>query len=199
MGLADPNLKNLFPIGRVLKFKNTTRQQGEHRLGSYKCYFDCPPGVDILMYDQTENEIMLGCVIGALYEAVPHSSSPRIKDHGAFIKELFKRRRAAIKDSGLYQYMVDSGMEQRAIHKIYHATQFVATLPLFPMIGHPEAHSWCGVLNLTEEQFQTLAWRGGFGGDTPWWATLKSGARGFVSFEIPTAHPLTRHSPPLVQ
>ena len=151
----------------TLKFKNTTRQQGEHRLGSYKCYFDCPPGVDILVYDQTENEIMLGCVIGALYDAVPHPSSPMIKDHGAFIKDLFKRRRAAIKDSGLYQYMVDSDMEERAIHKIYHATRFSATLPLFPMIGYPEAYSWCGVLNLTEEQFQALAWRGGFGGDTP--------------------------------
>jgi len=151
----------------TLKFKNTARQQGEHRTASYKCYFDCPPGVDPRMYDQTEDEIMLGCVIGALYEAVPHPSSPTIKDHGAFIKGIFTRRRDAIQNSGLYKYMVDSGMEKLAIDMIYHAKKFVATLPLFPMRGHPEAHSWCNVLNLTEEQFQTLAWRGGFGGGVP--------------------------------
>jgi len=144
----------------TLMFKNVARQTGEHRTESYKSYFFCPPGIDVSMYDQTEDEIMLGNVIGALHSGTPH---PTIGEwnHGAFIKGLFTRRRAAIKESGLYGYMVGSGMDQQAVDKICHPRKFLATLPLFPMHGHPEAHSWSSVLNLTVEQFQALAWRGG--------------------------------------
>jgi hypothetical protein len=146
----------------TLKFKNTARQEGEHRTRSYKSYFDCPPGMDHNFYDQTEEEIMLGNVIGALYTGTPHPTNPKW-DHGQFVKGLFKRRRVAIENSGLYKYMVDSGMEQHEIDKVCHPNQFLATLSLFPMRGHPAAHSWSSVLNLTEDQFQTLAWRGGGG------------------------------------
>ena len=128
----------------------------------YACGFTSPPGIDHHTYDKSEDEIMLDSVMRALRYGTPHPTIPEWEYH-AFIHELFTRRQAAIQNSGLYKYMVDSGMEQHEIDKISYPREIWATLPLFPMHGHPEAHSWSHMLNLTEEQFQTLAWRCGNG------------------------------------
>ena len=128
----------------------------------YAYGFAIPPGIDHRTYDKSEDEIMLDSVIRALVSGTPHPTIPGW-DYDAFIDELFVRRRDAIQNSGLYKYMVDSGMEQDAIRKVFCPREIWATLPLFPMHGHPEAHSWSHMLNLTKEQFQTLAWRCGNG------------------------------------
>ncbi len=141
----------------TLVFRNERRDAAaQERSESYKCYFTTPPGVDQDDYDQTEDEIALANVLQAL-EAVPHPNDDRWS-HGRCIRRLFAKRRDAIRDSGMQQYMLEHGATTREIDKVRHATEFRATLPLSPMHGHPETHCWCSVFDLSEAQFRRLAW-----------------------------------------
>ena len=140
----------------TLVFRNERRDAAaQERSESYKCYFTTPPGEDPEEYDQTEDEIALANVLQAL-EATPHPNDDRWS-HGRCIRRLFAKRRDAIRDSGLQQYLLDHGATTREIDKVRHATEFRATLPLLPMHGHPETHCWCGVLDLSEAQFRRFA------------------------------------------
>ena len=122
----------------------------------YNCYFTVPPGVDEGQYGQTVDEIMLANVLQSL-ETTPHPNDSQWS-HKGFIKGLFAKRRAAIHDSGLCDYMIGKGLPVEVINGVSHAKEFKATLPLFPMCGHPKAHCWCSVLDLSEAQFRHLAW-----------------------------------------
>ena len=120
----------------------------------YSIRYHTPIGVDESKYEHTEEEIMLQSVMSGLHRTSGWNRS-------TFVSDMFQRRFKAIHDSGLHGYMQTKKLDADYIKSVCYPHRFRATLPLLPMHGQPEAHSWSAVLGISKEYFYQLVWTEG--------------------------------------